>query len=162
MSVVGAGGAARAVIYTLIRYFKPKKIYLINRTEQRAESLKSYFRDKMKFESFKTLELFPPDIVDVLHGSKLIVNATSVGMFPDVDDTITKLGKSFAKGQVVFDLVYNPTRTKLLKTAAAEGAKTLDGLKMLVYQAARSFELWTGEQMPVDQIQKSLKLFIND
>ena len=49
-----------------------------------------------------------------------------------------------------------------MKTAAAEGAKTLDGLKMLVYQAAKSFELWTGEQMPVDEIQKSLKLFIND
>ena len=162
MSVVGAGGAARAVIYTLIRYFKPKKIYLINRTEQRAESLKNYFMDKMKFESFKTMELFPPDIVDILSGSKLIVNATSVGMFPDIDDTITKLGKSFAKGQVVFDLVYNPTRTKLLRTAEAEGAETLDGLKMLVYQAAKSFELWTGEQMPVDEIQKSLKLYIND
>ncbi len=162
MSVIGAGGAARAVIYTLIRYFKPKKIYLINRTEQRAESLKSYFSDKMKFEAFKTMELFPPDIVEILHGSKLIVNATSVGMFPDTDDTITNLGKSFAKGQIVFDLVYNPTETKLMKTAAAEGATTLDGLKMLVYQAAKSFELWTGEQMPVVEIRKSLNLFINE
>lgn len=160
VSVVGAGGAARAVIYTLIRYFKPSTIYLINRTEQRAETLKSYFRDKMKYDSFKTRELFPPDLIDVFKNSKLIVNATSVGMFPDSDDTITSLSNSFAKGQIVFDLVYNPPMTQLLKTAAAEGATTIDGLKMLVHQAAKSFELWTGEIMPVDEIHKTLQLYI--
>jgi shikimate dehydrogenase len=160
VSVVGAGGAARAVIYTLIRYFKPSTIYLINRTEQRAETLKSYFRDKMKYDSFKTRELFPPDLIDVFKNSKLIVNATSVGMFPDSDDAITSLSNSFAKGQIVFDLVYNPPLTQLLKTAAAEGATTIDGLKMLVHQAAKSFELWTGEIMPVDEIHKTLQLYI--
>jgi shikimate dehydrogenase len=160
VSVVGAGGAARAVIYTLIRYFKPSTIYLINRTEQRAETLKSYFRDKMKYDSFKTRELFPPDLIDVFKNSKLIVNATSVGMFPDSDDAITSLSNSFAKGQIVFDLVYNPPLTQLLKTAAAEGATTIDGLKMLVHQAAKSFELWTGEIMPVEEIHKTLQLYI--
>ena len=160
VSVVGAGGAARAVIYTLIRYFKPSKIYLINRTEQRAESLKRYFVDKMKFDSFKTLELFPPDLVDVLSNSKLIVNATSVGMFPESDDVITSLSNSFTKEQIVFDLVYNPPQTALLKLATSRGAIALDGLKMLVYQAAKSFELWTGKQMPVEQVYKSLQLFI--
>jgi shikimate dehydrogenase len=160
ISVVGAGGAARAVIYTLIRNFKPKKIFLINRTEQRAEALKNYFIDKMKFDSFKTRELFPPDLVDVFKDSKLIINATSVGMFPETDDVITSLSNSFVKDQIVFDLVYNPPKTRLLEIAASQGAITLDGLKMLVYQAAKSFELWTGENMPVEQIQKSLQLFI--
>jgi len=161
VSVVGAGGAARAVIYTLIRYFKPSAIYLINRTEQRAETLKHYFRDKMKYDSFKTKELFPPDLIDVFRNSRLIVNATSVGMFPDSDDTITSLSSSFTKGQIVFDLVYNPPQTQLLKTAAAEGATTIDGLKMLVHQAAKSFELWTGEVMPVEEIHKTLQLYIS-
>ncbi len=55
VSIVGAGGSARAVIYVLIRHFKPKTINIINRTEQKAESLKEYFKDKMKFDSFKTL-----------------------------------------------------------------------------------------------------------
>ena len=162
VSVVGAGGAARAVIYALIRYFKPSAIYLINRTEERAETLKNYFSDKMKYESFKARELFPPDLIDVFRGSKLIVNATSVGMFPDSDDTITSLSNSFTKGQIVFDLVYNPPMTQLLKTAASEGATVLDGLKMLVYQAAKSFELWTGEEMPVEEVYKTLQLFIKD
>jgi shikimate dehydrogenase len=162
VSVVGAGGASRAVIYSLIRHFKPKKIHLINRTEQRADSLKNYFRDKMKYSAFRTTELFPPEIVDVFRDSKLIVNATSVGMFPDSDDTITNLKDSFVRGQVIFDLVYNPTQTKLLKMASAEGATTLNGLKMLVYQAAKSFELWTNEKMPVEEVHKSLELYIRN
>ena len=160
VSVVGAGGAARAVIYTLIRYFKPSKIHLINRTEQRAEALKNYFYDKMKYDSFKTKELFPPELVSVFKNSKLIVNATSVGMFPEIDDSITGLNDSFTKGQIVFDLVYNPPQTQLLKLAASQGAVTLDGLNMLVHQAAKSFELWTGEKMPVNQIYKSLLLYV--
>ncbi len=162
ISVVGAGGAARAVIYCLVRYFKPKVIHIINRTEQRAEALKNYFSDKMKFNLFRAHELFPPELVDIFRSSKLIVNASSVGMFPENDDVITTLTKSFVKDQIVFDLVYNPARTKLLELASAEGAVTLDGIKMLVYQAAKSFELWTGEQMPVDSIYKSLKLFISE
>ncbi len=162
MCVVGAGGAARAVIYTLIRYFKPNIIFLINRTEQKAESLKNYFIEKMKFDNFKTRELFPPDLVDVFQNSKLIINATSVGMFPDSDDIITNLESSFNKDQIVLDLVYNPPQTQLLKLAASKGATILDGIKMLVYQAAKSFELWTGEQMPVEQLHKSLQLFIKN
>jgi shikimate dehydrogenase len=160
--VVGAGGAARTVIYTLIRHFKPKKIFLINRTEQRAESLKNYFSDKMKFAAFKTKELFPPDLVKIFSDSKLIINATSVGMFPESDDAITSLENSFVKDQIVFDLVYNPPRTTLLKLAASKGAITLDGLKMLVHQAAKSFELWTGEEMPTDDLHRSLKLAIEN
>ena len=162
VSLVGAGGASRAVIYSLVRYFKPSKINLINRTEERAETLKNYFVDKMKYDSFDTMELFPPNLVNVFKNSKLIINASAVGMFPDSEDTITELNESFQKDQIVFDLVYNPTQTKLLKMAACEGAITLDGIKMLVYQAARSFELWTGEKMPVEQIKKSLELYINE
>ena len=162
VSVIGAGGSARAVIYTLIRYFKPAVIHIINRTEQRAEALKKYFSDKMKYDGIKTKELFPPDLVKIFSNSKVIINATPVGMYPDQDDIITSLENSFVKNQVVFDLVYNPPQTKLLKLAASRGAITISGLKMLVYQAAKSFELWTNEEMPIDQIYKSLQLFIGD
>lgn len=160
--VVGAGGAARAVIYALIRHFKPQKIYLINRTEGRADSLKTYFSAKMKFDAFKTRELFPPDLVEIFRDSKLIINATSVGMFPENDDTITTLEDSFMKDQVVFDLVYNPPKTKLLQTAEKKGAIALSGLRMLISQAAKAFELWTGEQVPVDDLQRSLQLYLAD
>jgi shikimate dehydrogenase len=162
VSIVGSGGAARAVIYTVIRHLKPKKIHIINRTEQRAEALKNYFAAKMKFSAFKTHELFPPDLVNIFRDSKLIVNASSVGMVPDSDDTITTLSDSFTKDQIVFDLVYNPPETGLLKLAAANGAVTLDGLRMLVNQAVKSFELWTGEKVSVDDLHKSLKLVLQN
>jgi shikimate dehydrogenase len=162
VSVVGAGGSSRAVIYTLIRYFKPSEINIINRTEQRAEALKKYFSDKMKYDGIKTKELFPPDLVDTFGNSKLIINATPVGMFPAQDDIITTLENSFVKDQIIFDLVYNPPQTKLLKLAISRGAIPINGLKMLVHQAAKSFELWTNEEMPFEQIYKSLQLFIGD
>lgn len=162
VSVIGAGGSARAVIYTLIRYFKPAVIHIVNRTEQRAEALKKYFSDKMKYDGIKTKELFPPDLVGIFSNSKLIINATPVGMFPDQDDIVTSLENSFIKDQIVFDLVYNPPQTKLLKLAASRGAIPISGLKMLVHQAAKSFELWTNEEMPFDEIYKSLQLFIGD
>lgn len=160
VSVVGAGGGARAVIYSLIRHFKPKKIYLINRTEQRADTLRNYFKDKMKYDSFKIKELFPPDLVDIFKDSKLIVNATPIGMFPETDDVITTLSESFIKKQIVFDLVYNPQKTKLLNLAESQGAVVLDGLNMLVHQASGAFKLWTGEDFPIESIHKSLQLYL--
>lgn len=161
ISVVGSGGAARAVVYALIRHFKPKKIFLINRTEQRAETLINYFKAKMKFDGFSIKELYPPALVNIFKDSKLIVNSTSVGMYPEIDDAVTTLDDSFTKDQIVFDLVYNPLKTKLLQIAEKKGATILDGLNMLVYQAAGAFKLWTGEEMPIDKLLKSLQLYIN-
>ncbi len=162
VTIVGAGGGARAAVYSLLRNFKIDKINLINRTKQRAETLKEYFTDKMKFDCFEAFELIPPDNVELFNKSKLIINATSVGMTPDDDDSITPLKESFNKEQIVFDMVYNPAKTQLLNIAKKSGAKTLDGLTMLVFQAAKSYELWTGEEMPVNKIYKSLQLYISD
>ena len=161
VTVLGAGGGARAAIYALIRHFKPEKINLINRTVQRADSIQNYFSTKMRYDGFKTMDLFPPDIVESLRNSSLIINATTIGMFPEMDDSITDLEESFTSSQIVFDLVYNPTKTKFLKLAESQGATTMGGLKMLVSQAAKSFELWTGVKMPVDKISKSLELYIS-
>jgi len=161
-SVIGAGGSARAVIYTLIRHFKPKKIFIINRNVSRAESLKEYFSEKMKFSSIKTKELIPPEAFEVMKDSKLIVHAIPVGMHPNENDSITTSSDVFSKGQIVFDLVYNPRQTLLLKTAVDGGAATINGLDMLINQAAKSFELWTGVDFPKDEVQKSLELYLSE
>ncbi len=161
VTVFGAGGAARSVIYALIRYFKVGQINIINRTEQIAESLKEYFNTKMMFNAIKSFELFPPDLVTTVYDSKLIINTTSVGMFPKVDDAIFTLSDSFRKGQIAFDVVYNPPKTKFLKIASRKGAKTVSGLKMFVEQASKSFELWTNTAMPKDKVEKALELYIN-
>ena len=160
VSIIGAGGAARAAIFTLIRFFKPNKITIINRTIQRADTLQNYFTEKMKFDNFRTKELFPPELVETLHSSKLIINATPVGLFPDINDTPINLKESFHKDQLLFDMIYNPVETKLLSIAKQQGAEILGGLKMLVHQAAKSFELWTGEEMPIEKLMRSLELMI--
>ena len=152
VSVLGAGGAARSVIYTLINHFKVKKINIINRTVEKAESLKDYFSSKMLFEKIKTYELIPPDVTEILAKSKLIINASSIGMSPDNDDSPTTILESFNKNQIVFDIVYNPQKTKFLALAEEQGALTINGLKMFVEQGAKSFELWTSEMMPTNQI----------
>lgn len=158
--VIGAGGSARAVIYTLIRNFKPKKIYLINRTEQHAEALKQHFKSKMKFNDIVTKELQQPDLINVLTNCSLIVNSTPIGMYPNMDDSVLSTPDVFVKDQVVFDLIYNPIKTKFLQLAESKGAVTVNGLNMLVQQAAKSFTLWTGNEFPTEKVYKSLLLYV--
>ncbi|MGD8305697.1 MAG: shikimate dehydrogenase [Ignavibacteria bacterium] len=161
VSVIGAGGGARALIYTLIRHYRPGEINIINRTLQRADSLRNYFEEKLRYNNFHTFELFPPELVDTLNSSELIVNCNPIGLFPDVDDTPTDLEQSFKKDQIVFDMIYNPGTTKLMQIAGNKGAITIGGLNMLVHQAAKSFELWTGKEIPVDKLTRSLMLMIS-
>ena len=158
--VLGAGGSARAVIYTLIRNFKPSKIILINRTEQYAETLKQHFKSKMKFDGIVTKELQQPDLKSLLNNCALIVNCTSVGMYPDADDSIFTNADVFVKDQIVFDLVYNPVKTKFLQLAESKDAIVVNGLNMLVQQAAKSFTLWTGNEFPTEKVYKSLLLYV--
>jgi len=160
VTIVGAGGAARSVIYTLIRHFKPKEINIVNRTEQEAESLKNYFTAKMLFDDIKTYSLVPPDLVDVFRNSNLIVNASTIGMSPEVDDSPTTIDDCFQKGQIVFDIVYNPIKTKFLQIAEKKGVRIVNGLRMFVEQGAKSFELWTGEEFPKEKIYKTLSSYL--
>lgn len=158
--IIGAGGSARAVIYTLIRNFKPKKIFLINRTEQHAETLKQHFKSKMKFDGIVPKELQQPDLISILQSCSLVVNSTPVGMYPASDDSVLSIADVFVKDQIVFDLVYNPVKTKYLQLADSRNAITINGLNMLVHQAAKSFTLWTGNEFPIEKVYKSLLLYV--
>jgi len=80
----------------------------------------------------------------------LLVNATPIGTWPEVDKSIWPEDLAFPGHLTVFDLVYNPRQTKLLRQARAAGAKVIGGLGMLVHQGAAAFELWTGEKAPVE------------
>ncbi len=160
VTVIGAGGGARSVLYSLIRNFRVRRINIVNRTIEKAESLKEYFHAKMHFEKLKTYELMPPDLVELFSRSTLIVNASAIGMFPDVDDTPTAIPESFNENQIVFDLVYNPVKTKFLALAESRGAETIDGLTMLIEQGAKSFEIWTGAEMPKEQVLSAIKTAI--
>lgn len=161
VSVIGSGGSARAVIYTLIKFYKPKKIYLVNRTEEHAESLKQHFRNKMKFDAMSIRPLNDLSTSDILASSSVIINTTPVGMYPNSEDCIFNESQKFNKNQIVFDLVYNPIKTKLLQLAESNGATTINGLTMLIEQAGKSFSLWTNKEFPTEQVKKSLLLYLN-
>ena len=158
--VIGSGGASRAALYALIKDFKPEKIHIVNRTPDKAESLKEYFQAKMLYDNIYSYELVPPDLVELFQKAKLIINTTSIGMHPDVDDSPTTIEDSFREGQIVFDVVYNPLKTKLLYLAEKNGATTLNGLTMFVEQGAKSFELWTNKEMPKEKIYFTLKSYM--
>lgn len=156
VTVFGAGGGARAVIYTLISYFKPEQIYVINRDTSRSELLKKFFADSQNYMNIKIDELHNLNEAEALAKSQLVVNATPVGMFPDVKENIMLDDSTDLEGKVFFDLVYNPVLTQFLRTARKRNAVIVSGLEMLYHQAARAFELWTGAAMPLEKVREKL------
>lgn len=137
--VLGAGGAARAIAFGLKE--KGADPVVLNRTISRAEALASGIQ--CRFGGIELIEQLSFD---------LIINATSVGMSPHADST--PLDKAVLKDVIVFDTVYNPLKTRLLREAEANGCATVTGLEMFINQAARQFELWTGQQPPTDLMRR--------
>lgn len=144
--ILGAGGAAAAAAYALAGEGAGEMI-LLNRTLARSVEL----ADRLHIK-FPDLALAINDW-DVVKRADLIVNATSVGMSPHPDASPLPNASILAQDAIVFDLVYNPPATKLLRQAEQRGARVIGGLDMLIYQGARAFELWTGEHAPVEVMQ---------
>jgi shikimate dehydrogenase len=132
--VIGAGGAARAVVLALARA-GAREVGVANRTASRGDAAATLAGDAGRAVA-----------LDAVSGADLVVNATPIGM---VDDALPLDPQLLGAGQLVADLVYHPATTPMLAAAAAQGATTLNGLGMLVHQAARAFELWTGERPPI-------------
>ncbi len=137
--VLGAGGAARAVLFGLIER-GVKRVVVANRTAERAHALAELFGASVHPIAWG-------DIGDALPRAKLMVHTTSLGMHgqPALDIDVGRLPPD----AVVADLVYVPLETPLLAAAKARGLRTADGLGMLLHQAVRGFELWFGERPQV-------------
>ncbi len=156
MTIIGSGGAARAVAYALLTTFRPERLTLAARTVENAERLAE---DLSRFDETSALQVRPVrECRDVMRGSILVVNATPVGTHPNSDRTPWEYAGDFNQDQVVYDLVYNPRHTRLLREASDQGAATVDGLEMLIGQAAAAYALWTGLEMPTDVVREALRL----
>ena len=139
--VVGAGGAARSVVLALARA-GAAQVAVVNRTAARAEQAADLAGGRGR--------VVPPEHAGpVLAEADLIVNATSVGMGEGPGGATPFDPEVLRPGQVVADLVYRPLVTPLLVAARRRGATPVDGLGMLVHQAAVAFELWTGTEAPL-------------
>jgi len=132
--VLGAGGAARAILYAL-KQAGIADIRLANRTFARAQDLADRFGAPITAHEWD-------ELADIAYGAELVVNTTALGMHAegDVAIDVTKL----AGGAIVTDIVYTPLRTPLITAADKHGFKTVDGLGMLLHQAAPGFERWFG------------------
>lgn len=151
----GAGGAARAVVYALLTAYAPERLTLAVRTPAKAQPL---LTDFAAHDPHGALEVVPmKGAGPALRASTLVVNATPLGMHPDVDRTPWTDAADFSEAHIVYDLVYNPTTTRLLREAAAHGATALGGLDMLIGQAAAAFEQWTEQPMPEDAVRDALQ-----
>jgi shikimate dehydrogenase len=146
--VLGAGGAARAVVYALAQ--AGSQVTVLNRTPARAQVLVQGFFPLFPSISFNSLPLTLQALHEQIAAAHLLVNTTPVGMWPEVDQSPWPEDLPFPGHLAVFDLVYNPRQTKLLRQAQTVGVKVIGGLGMLVHQGAAAFELWTGEKAPVE------------
>lgn len=146
--VLGAGGAGRAVVHALASNGS-SSIYIVNRTLGKAVELANEFSTKFPYVEFRPMSLTLNNLQTALERSQILINTTSVGMYPKVDESLIPL-ELLRNDLTVFDIVYNPVETKLLRDARSRGAKTIDGVHMLVHQAAASFRLWTGVEPPID------------
>ena len=151
--IVGSGGASRAISMTLA-LSKARKIYICNRTYEKAVNLSNDINDKVGLCS-EVVAFDDEKIKEPLNNSDILINTTSVGMLPNIEDSpINK--KLLNEKLIVCDIVYNPRKTKLLIDAEEIGCKIVTGLFMLLYQGTEAFEIWTNKKAPVDQMSKVL------
>lgn len=140
--LLGAGGAARAIGFGLQE--AGATVLLCSRTEKKGQALAHELG--CKWASLGSLSDLKGDIV---------VNATSVGMKPNIDDSLMTV-EQLARFKVVMDIVYSPLDTKLLKNGQDAGCITIGGLEMLLYQGVAQFELWTSKTAPVELMREKL------
>ncbi len=145
--VLGAGGSARAIVYGLAQA-GARQITVANRTLARAELAVAHLRPFAVQTELAAASL-PGDLAAIGEQAALIVNCTSLGMTPQVETTPWNKGVPFRPEQTVYDLVYNPAETRLLRQARRDGARPIGGLGMLIWQGALALEGWTGHSAPI-------------
>jgi shikimate dehydrogenase len=147
--MVGAGGAARGVGYALAKE-GAAHIYFANRTREKADELAQALS-----EFTGTSGIGMDEIAEIAGEAALIVNNTSLGMHPNVDQ-VPMDTSLIRESMVVSDLVYNPLITKFLRESEARGAKIHSGLGMFIYQGAYAFEYWTGQPAPISAMRQAV------
>ncbi|MEM2130640.1 MAG: shikimate dehydrogenase [Candidatus Bathyarchaeia archaeon] len=144
--LLGAGGAAKAIAHAIAQ--EASELRILNRAPEKAQWLASElnraFGNKVISDA-----LSPSTIKENMRGADVLINATSVGMHPNINESL--VSPHWLNSEMcVMDIVYNPLETKLARDAKAAGARVISGLEMLLYQGAASFEIWTGRKAPIE------------
>lgn len=156
MTLLGAGGAASSILVQAaldgvkrINVFSLKDRFW-GKAEKMVDAVNKNTDCKVTL-----FELGDDSVLaDSIANSRILTNATSVGMAPNTDNCIIPDKSMLSKDLIVSDIIYNPMETKLIKMAKEQGCNTFNGLYMLLYQGAEAFKIWTGKDMPVEHIKK--------
>lgn len=148
--ILGAGGAARAIAFILAG--RGANLIMLNRTPAKAAKCAADV-SAATGQTAEVLALNDKNLADAMGRAQILINTTSVGMFPAVNDSLVP-GSLMRSSLIVADIVYNPYRTKLLSDAGKAGTKIINGLEMLIWQGALAFEKWTGKKAPLNVMRK--------
>jgi shikimate dehydrogenase len=149
--VLGAGGAARAAVYGL--WQQGAEIVVVNRTLNRAQEMLTQLTFSAGIRNVKAVTLDEA----AEWGASLIINSTSAGMSPKVDESPWIEGLPFPNAVTVYDMVYNPAQTRFMQQAEAAGGRAIGGLGMLARQGAAAFKIWTGVEPPIEVMLDTLR-----
>lgn len=155
--ILGAGGASRAISNQLIDS-NIESLEIINRDLNKAEALRN---DVLKNYSNAQIEINPiTELKNKIQEADIFINTTPIGMKGYDEQNSPLQAQDIPENIIVNDIVYNPLETPLLKEAKEAGAKTVNGIKMLIYQAAEGIEIWTGKKAPTKIMEEKLKELI--
>jgi shikimate dehydrogenase len=151
--LLGAGGAARSIAVQLC-LSGIGRLLLANRTRTRAEDLAAFLKQTIPHADISVVTMGESSLAAQLLDTDIVVNATSIGMHPH--DPLLLPSTALSPQHLVCDIVYRPLQTPLLRAAEQQGARTVDGLGMLLHQGAKAFEIWTGYAFPLALIRARL------
>ncbi len=146
--LLGAGGAGRTAALKLAAE-KVAELFIVNRTQSKAEALTAEI--KKQFPAARVTPRYPKSAVD------LLINATSLGLKPGDKFPLDEKQFSLKGARAVYDMIYRPAETGLLRVAKKAGCKTANGLGMLLHQGAKAFEIWTRKRAPLDVMRRALE-----
>lgn len=155
VAILGAGGAANAILSACLEK-SAEKIFIANRTLEKAQDLANVFSRFYKNTQIKALSYRQlMEIKDI----ELCIQTTSIGMYPNIEETIIEDIGFFDNIKWAIDIIYNPAQTMFLKIAKASGCNTLNGLGMLFYQGAKAYEIWNEIEIPEKILDKCYNEF---
>lgn len=157
--MIGAGGVARALAVK-IAIEGAKRIYILNRTLSKAEEVCSFVNNNVKNVAYP-LELDSQFLKQIFVDSQMIINTTPVGMYPETNANPLEIQDVFQESHIVYDVIYNPVKTKFLEAAEKSGCKIINGLGMLFYQGISAYEIWTGFKLNDEIVKEIFKTFSN-
>jgi shikimate dehydrogenase len=156
--VFGSGGAAHTVLYALLKNCKLSSVTLITIEKAQGSRLLNEAESWKKYDTILQMASFDDikDSAEILWNSRLVINCTPLGMSGYNEDFPERFFRFLRPGQIVYDLIYTPLKTKLLYEGEKRGAIPISGLDMLIEQGAASFKLWTQQTMPIKAIKTLL------